>query len=367
MDEQTNLCVGFIGLGLIGGSIAKSIRRSFPKMEIIGFDVDEAALDLALKDGTPTKTVTSIESMGNCDYIFLCAPVQYNIGYLPILKDTMKDSCILTDVGSVKSDIYTAIHENDLDRYFIGGHPMVGSERSGYEAANELLIENAYYFITPSSTVSEDKITHYRNFLEALGALPIVYSPRRHDEITAYISHIPHVIASALVNLVAANEDEQGMLKRLAAGGFKDITRIASSNPVVWEHILLSNPDNVVTGLHAFIKELEDMAGYIEAKDSQHIYSFFDNARKYRNSVPERTTGIIRPNHEVYVDIPDEPGALAAVINSISDKDINLRNVGITHNREDTEGVLKICFYNSEDAVAAADILRSLQYNVYER
>jgi prephenate dehydrogenase len=109
------------------------------------------------------------------------------------------------------------------------------------------------------------------------------------------------------------------------------------------------------------------MAGYIETKDSQHIYSFFDNARKYRNSVPERTTGIIRPNHEVYVDIPDEPGALAAVINSISDKDINLKNVGITHNREDTEGVLKICFYNSEDAATAADILRSLQYNVYER
>jgi prephenate dehydrogenase len=366
MDKETNLCVGFIGLGLIGGSIAKSIRRNFPKIELLGFDVDKTALDLALKDGTLTKTVSSIESMANCDYIFLCAPVHYNIGYLPILKDTMKDSCILTDVGSVKSDIYDAIHENDLDRYFIGGHPMVGSERSGYEAANELLIENAYYFITPSSTVSQDKIANYRNFLEALGALPIVYSPERHDEITAYISHIPHVIASALVNLVAANEDEQGMLKRLAAGGFKDITRIASSSPVVWEHILLSNPDNMVTGLHAFIKELEDMVNYIETKDSQHIYSF-DNARKYRNSVPERTIGIIRPNHEVYVDIPDEPGALAAVINNISNKGINLRNVGITHNREDTEGVLKICFYNNEDAVAAADILRSLQYNVYER
>ncbi len=367
MKETTNFSIGFIGLGLIGGSIAKSIRRIFPEAEILGFDVDQNALHLALEDGTLTRTVTAIEAMGECDYIFLCAPVHYNIAYLPILKRIMKPTCILTDVGSVKSDIYRAIADNHLTDYFIGGHPMVGSERSGYDAANDRLIENAYYFVTPSETVEEKKVSEFRTFLEDLGAIPIIYSPERHDEITAYISHIPHVIASSLVNLVASKEDENGMLKQLAAGGFKDITRIASSNPVVWEHILLSNPEHVAAGLRTFIEQLEGMIAAIESDNARDIYSFFDSAKNYRNSIPEHATGVIRMNYEVYVDIPDEANALAKAISHVGEAGINLKNIGITHNREDNEGVLRLSFYDNESAVSAAVLLREQGYQVYER
>ncbi|MDO5155262.1 MAG: prephenate dehydrogenase [Eubacteriales bacterium] len=366
-STNNSFCVGFIGLGLIGGSIAKSIRRVYPNTEILGFDVDQVALNTALQEGTLNKSVTSIEAMNHCDYIFLCAPVHYNIAYLPILKSIIKESCILTDVGSVKNDIYDAIHQNHLDEYFIGGHPMVGSERSGYDAASDRLIENAYYFITPSSSVKQEKVEEYRTFLEDLGAIPIIYSPSEHDEITAYISHIPHVIASALVNLVASKEDENGMLRQLAAGGFKDITRIASSNPVVWEHILLSNPHHIATGLRTFIQELEDMTAAIEKNEARQIYSFFDTAKDYRNSIPEHATGVIRMNYEVYVDIPDEPGAVAKVTNILAEHQINLKNMGITHNREDNEGVLRLCFYTNEDAVTATERLMEQQYRIYER
>lgn len=365
--NSRSLCIGFIGLGLIGGSIAKSIRRVFPDTEILGYDVDKNALSLATSDHTLTNIVTSIEAMEDCDYIFLCAPVHYNIAYLPILKRIIKEDCVLTDVGSVKSDIYAAIHQHKLDDHFIGGHPMVGSERSGYDAANDRLIENAYYFVTPSATVSDSKVEDFRTFLEDLGAIPIIYSPERHDEITAYISHIPHVIASSLVNLVAAKEDDNGMLKQLAAGGFKDITRIASSNPVVWEHILLSNPENVVTGLKSFVNELNDMIGYIENENARGIYSFFDRAKDYRNSVPEHATGVIRMNYDVYLDIPDEPGALATAVTHIGDTNINLKNIGITHNREDNEGVLRLSFYDNDSAVAAAELLKRLGYQIYDR
>lgn len=367
MNRQNIFRIGFVGLGLIGGSIAKSIRRIFPDSEILGFDVDQAALTHAKEDKTLTNIVTSIEAMMDCDYIFLCAPVHYNIEYLPILKKNIKPSCILTDVGSVKSDIYSAIHENELDDYFIGGHPMVGSERSGYDAATDRLIENAYYFVTPSVTVQEEYVNSFRTFLEDLGAIPIIYSPERHDEITAYISHIPHIIASSLVNLVAFKEDENGMLKQLAAGGFKDITRIASSNPVVWEHILLSNSQNITKGLRSFIKELEDMISAIESEDAMNIYSFFDTAKDYRNSVPDHATGVIRMNFDVYVDIPDEVNALAKAVTLIGEANINLKNIGITHNREDNEGVLRLSFYNNEAAIAAATILKKNDYQVYER
>ena len=367
MGNNNNLCIGFIGLGLIGGSIAKSIRRIFPDTEILGFDVDQSAMTLALSDRTITKSVTSIEAMENCNYIFLCAPVHYNIAYLPIIKRIIHNDCILTDVGSVKSDIYRAIHENKLEDYFIGGHPMVGSERSGYDAANDRLIENAYYFVTPSPTVDNNKVDDFRTFLEDLGAIPIIYSPEKHDEITAYISHIPHVIASSLVNLVADEEDETGMLKQLAAGGFKDITRIASSNPVVWEHILLSNPENVTKGLKKFSEKIDSMINAIETDNARNIYDFFDHAKDYRNSIPEHATGVIRMNYDVYLDIPDEPNALATAVSHIGTAGINLKNIGITHNREDNEGVLRLSFYDNDSAVAAAGLLKDLHYQVYER
>lgn len=367
MKNKKNFCIGFIGLGLIGGSIAKSIRRIFPDTQILGFDVDQTALNLALEDNTLTKTVTAIEAMCDCDYIFLCAPVHYNIAYLPILRRIIKDSCILTDVGSVKSDICAAIHEHQLDDYFIGGHPMVGSERSGYEAANDRLIENAYYFVTPSASVKKETVSAFRTFLEDLGSIPIVYSPKQHDEITAYISHIPHVIASSLVNLAASKDDKNGMLKQLAAGGFKDITRIASSNPVVWEHILLSNPQNIINGIRIFMEELEDIITAIESEDARSIYSFFDAAKNYRNAIPEHATGVIRMNYDVYLDIPDEPGSLAQVVSYIAQAGINLKNIGITHNREDDEGVLRLSFYENDAAVSATTLLKELNYRVYER
>lgn len=359
--------IGFIGLGLIGGSIAKAIRRIFPDAELLGYDVDSTALHLATEDRTLSRTVTSIEAMNDCDYIFLCAPVHYNIDYLPILKDIMKESCILTDVGSVKNDIYQAIHEQNLDRFFIGGHPMVGSERSGYDAANDRLIENAYYFITPSEMVDTAKVDTFRTFIEDLGAIPILYSPQEHDEITAYISHIPHIIAASLVHLVADRDDEAGMLKQLAAGGFKDITRIASSNPIVWEHILLSNPLNITKGLQAFRDELDNVMQAIQTTDARKLYSFFDASRQYRNSIPERTTGVIRMDYEVYVDIPDKPNTIANAIALIGNAGINLKNLGIIHNREDNEGALRLSFYDNESAIAAAEELKQDGYTIYQR
>ena len=147
---MNDFSIGFIGLGLIGGSIAKSIHRIFPDYRIVGFDNNLSTLKEAVSDGTLTEYTDDIHTIAECNYIFLCAPVHYNIEYLRQLKPFLTDSTILTDVGSVKLDIYEAVQELGLARYFVGGHPMVGSERSGYEAATDRLIENAYYFITPA-------------------------------------------------------------------------------------------------------------------------------------------------------------------------------------------------------------------------
>lgn len=368
MNSSKPFSVGFIGLGLIGGSIAKSIRRIFPDYNITAFDVDAEALQAAVSDGTVNQAVTQVDgSFSKCDYIFLCAPVHYNIEYLSTLKSLIKPDCILTDVGSVKTDIYQAVLDMELSDTFIGGHPMVGSERSGYDAANDHLIENAYYFITPSSSVRPERIEEFSTFIEDLGAITIVYSPARHDQTTAYISHIPHIIAAELVNLVREHDDAKGMNRQLAAGGFKDITRIASSNPLIWEHILLSNPSNIIAGLEEYIEDLQQVVQAIHKKDSAYIHQFFHQAQVYRDSIPNNATGVIRMNYEIFVDIPDEPGSIEGVIHGISSAGINLKNLGISHNREDEEGVLRISFYTNQDAVHAARMLREQHYTVYER
>lgn len=368
MNLASHFTIGFIGLGLIGGSIAKSIRRIFPDYTIVAFDVDREALQAARLDGTVTIPAEQVDqTFSQCDYIFLCAPVHYNIEYLASLKSVMKPGCILTDVGSVKTDIYQAVLDCELSDSFIGGHPMVGSERSGYEAASDHLIENAYYFITPSSSVKQEQIDEFSTFIEDLGAIAIIYSPARHDQTTAYISHIPHIIASELVNLVRENDDSKGMNRQLAAGGFKDITRIASSNPVIWEHILLSNSNNIIAGLEEYIEDLQQMVQAIHKKDKEYIHDFFHHAQTYRDSIPNNATGVIRMNYEIFVDIPDEPCAIAGVINCIGTEHINLKNLGISHNREDEEGVLRISFYEKKDAERSAQLLRNQGYMVYER
>ncbi len=359
--------IGFIGLGLIGGSVAKSIRRIFPTYNIIGFDTDKSAIQCALADGTLTSATEDIHEIGSCDYIFLCAPVHYNIAYLLSLKDIIAEDCIITDVGSVKSDIYDAVRDLGLGKHFVGGHPMVGSERSGYDAASDRLIENAYYFITPAADATANRVEEFTTFISDLGAIPINYSPEEHDRLTSYISHVPHVIAATLVNVVGNADSSDGIFKSLAAGGFKDITRIASSNPTVWEHILLSNPDNIVRGLQEYIEQIQKMIYYIENNQPDKINQFFGSARTYRDSIPNNTSGVIRMHHELFVDIPDEPGALAKVTVILADAGVNLKNFGVSHNREDEEGVLRLSFYANEDQERAAALLLEKGYKIYNR
>lgn len=363
-----NFTIGFIGLGLIGGSIAKTIRRVYPNYKIIGFDINEETLKTAHKEGILHEVATEVGAQfSDCNYIFLCAPVSYNLEYLKILKPYLSDTCILTDVGSVKGAIHRAVKDFDMEEFFIGGHPMVGSEKAGYSACTDRLIENAYYFVTPSDKVSEKKVTDFTQFIEELGAMTILLKPEKHDEFTAAISHVPHIIAAELVRLVKDTDTDDGILKQLAAGGFKDITRIASSSPTVWEQICFSNSENIKKLLRHMISNMQDVLVALEGNRHDAIYDFFQEAGEYRNSVPDTAVGLIQKTYEIFVDIPDEPGTLASTTTSLALHNINIKNIGIIHNREYEEGVLKIVLYDGESAQQAYEILTNRNYNVHIR
>ena len=242
--------IGFIGLGLIGGSIAKTIRKFHPDYHILAYAKHKETLAAALScNAIDAVLEEKDERYRTCDYIFLCAPVEYNIEYLKYLKDVISDDCIITDAGSVKGPIHKAVEELGMEHCFIGGHPMAGSEQSGFEHSSDHLLENAYYILTPGGEVPLEKLTKFSELIDSLGSIPMVLTAEEHDFITAGVSHLPHIIASSLVNLVNTLDNEAEYMKTIAAGGFRDITRIASSSPVMWEQICVENHENISTVL----------------------------------------------------------------------------------------------------------------------
>ncbi len=360
---------GFIGLGLIGGSLAKTLKRVRPDCQIMAYTRTRKTAQQALEERVIDQICESPAdtAFASCDYIFLCAPVGSNIEALHTLKEIVPESCILTDVGSVKSDIHQAASQLGLNGRFIGGHPMTGSEKSGFVNANAHLFENSYYIITPSEGSDPDRIESYRALATKFGALPIVLDYRQHDFVTAAVSHLPHLIAASLVNTVHDLDSKDEIMKMIAAGGFKDITRIASSSPEMWEHICISNRDNISKVMDTFIELLEESRDQMRAGNGQGIYRTFERSRDYRDSFSSSPLGAIKKIYTIYCDIVDESGAIATIATTLAVNGISIKNIGIVHNREFEDGVLRIEFYEEEPSLRAAEILRQHRYQVWVR
>lgn len=364
---MTTTRIGFIGLGLIGGSIAKAIRQYYPDYELLAYDKNKETLALAVQEGTIHTACTTIDDhFQNCAYIFLCAPIAYNTAYLNQLKPYITEDCILTDVGSVKTSIHEEVIALQMEESFIGGHPMAGSEKSGFVNSKAHLIENAYYILTPSAKVSQEKINAYQTFVKSLKALPILLDYQKHDEITGTISHLPHILASSLVNFVRETDTSDELMKQLAAGGFKDITRIASSSPIMWQQICLKNKKNISKILGAYIETLNHAKQAIDNSEESVLYSLFETSRDYRNSMPNTSAGPIKKQFAIYCDIIDETGGIATIATILASNMISIKNIGIIHNREFEEGVLRIEFYDEDSSAEAAALLQKYRYIVYE-
>lgn len=363
---MTDSTFGFVGFGLIGGSIAKGIKRCLPDATIIAYMRSREKLEKARNDGIVDIILDGVnEHLKECDIIFLCTPVEYNASYLSEIRPFLKPGAILTDVGSTKTNIHEVVTELGMEDCFIGGHPMAGSEKTGYENSTDHLLENAYYIITPASRSHQTDIDRMVAVANTMGSLPIVLDYREHDRVVAAISHLPHIIASSLVNLVRDSDNPQTMMKRLAAGGFKDITRIASSSPEMWEQICMTNTDNIVAMLESYIASLTDTLNELKQHDAPAIRQLFDTSRAYRNSIIDTVYGSVAPEYSFTVDVVDEPGAISTLAVILSARGISIRNIGINHNREHGEHALKIIFYDESSMNAAWEQLRKYNYELY--
>ena len=290
----------------------------------------------------------------DAEIVFVATPV----GEVPEAARQALDgtSAVVTDVGGVKASVV----EQVADRRFVGGHPMAGSEQEGLDGATADLFEGAVWVLTPVEDTDPAAFTLVRSVVSSLGAEVIEVSPERHDHLVAVVSHVPHLTAAALMTLAATRAEEQRGLLRLAAGGFRDMTRIASGHPGIWPDICVANRTAIAATLDDLVAALTTLRDDVSGEDRPALLSTLSAARAARNSLPSRS---VRPGElaEVRVPIKDRPGELATITTLATDLDVNIYDIEIDHSAEGTKGVLVLVV----DATRAERIVGGLMAHNY--
>lgn len=356
---------GIVGLGLIGGSLAKALKSRAGVEKIVAVNRNEDVLKLAYSEGVISEYATDITDIfRGCDIVFLCTPVDILFEYAKKLVPFLDADCIVTDVGSTKKALYEKMNLFSDNFLYIGGHPMTGSEKFRYQASKEHLFENAYYIIVPGSSVPNQKVLLFRKLISNIGAIPLTLSSSEHDHIAASISHVPHIMAASLVNLVKQLDSEKEHMHLLAAGGFKDITRIASSSPDMWKSVCFENKEEIISVLNSLEMVISNMKSSLEKQDEPGVYDFFNQARLYRDSFSSVTPGRYSGRFEINVDVLDKPGSIAIITVLFSSNAINIKNLEIVNNRESDNGALLISFASEEERQKSIKLLREMNYEV---
>ncbi|TDF99359.1 prephenate dehydrogenase [Paenibacillus piri] len=355
------------GVGLIGGSLALCFKGK-PGLTVVGHSNNPQSVDKYIKRQVVDHATTSMEeAAADADFIFLCVPVGNLDEYLIKLSAIpLKPDCIITDVGSTKASIAACAARLQLNRaFFIGGHPMAGKEKSGVEAATSHLFENAFYVLTPDASVPDEAYRKLAELLEWTRAKLIKVDPVLHDEVVGAISHLPHIIAVALVNQIAGYNESNDLYQNLAAGGFRDITRIASGDPIIWRDILINNREVMLKLLADWNREVDRFIRLLEEQDGDGIAKQFQTAGEFRSSLPERRKGVLTSVYELYVDVPDHPGIIGQITMLLGNQKVNLSNIHIIESREDVPGVLRLSFREESHLDRALELLKQENYTVH--
>ncbi len=277
--------VGIVGVGLIGASIALEIKRNNLAQMVFGFDENQKSLELATKNGT-IDGYSSIKDIGVCDFVVVATPVGSIVDVLKDVIPKLKDGAIVIDVGSVKGAVVDKIKPFLNDRvHFVPIHPIAGIEKFGVLSAKEGLFEGAYCIVTPYDGINKFTVSKIENFIKALGMRIEFMDAKEHDKVFAYISHLPHLIAYALVALIEEKDDEKF---KFIGGGFRDFTRIAASSEKMWSDIFLLNKDKLLESIKEFEGSVEKIKLLIENNNTEELIKYLKQARIYKESLDER-------------------------------------------------------------------------------
>lgn len=359
-----------IGCGLIGGSLSLALQKAGAVSRVIGYDKNPEALREARARGVIHETAEHLEDgVRFADLIVLAAPSPVVIDLLVEVKKHIylaAPDVLITDVCSTKKLVQDRAKQCDLHEHFLGGHPMAGSEKSGVQAADALLLENAVYVLTPEKD-QDEKARRFAEVLAHAGSRVRFMDAKEHDRVVAAISHVPHLIASTLVSQVRDLANQSAAYTELAAGGFRDITRIASADPALWRDITLENQAEILPLLDDWIRRINTLKTILSSREQTHLHQFFDDARVFRDALPARSTGAIRAVFAVTVSVPDEPGIIGRIAMLLGEHHISIRNIGILESREEDLGQLLLQFDTIQFHDEAIFVLQGEGYQIIDR
>ena len=326
MNDASVRTANVLGLGLIGGSVALALRER--GWRVCGTDTDSDRVRAAVERGVVERGELDAEA----EITFVAVPPKAMID--EVRRALATTSGVVTDVGSVKSAVCAAID----DPRFVGGHPMAGSELEGLDGADPQLFTGAVWVLAPTNATDDASFATVAEVVSELGAEVVGLDPRRHDDLVAVVSHVPHLTAATLMRLADRRAEEHAALLRLAAGGFRDMTRIASGHPAIWLDICDENRSPIVDVLTALIDGLADMRSIVESGDREGLLTRLRTAREARANLPAR---IKQPADlaELRIPIPDRPGSAAEVFTLAAELGVNIPNFEVVHSVEGDRGI----------------------------
>jgi prephenate dehydrogenase len=316
-----------VGLGLIGGSIGRALRARGWWVE--GTDVDAARVAEAVRQ----EVIDEAGLDRAAELTFVAVPALATPDAVKHVLETT--SGLVTDTAGVKASVVGST----TDPRFLGGHPMAGSEQDGLEGADGELFEGAVWVLTPTAETTDEVFATVASTVSSLGAEVVALTPERHDSLVAVVSHVPHLAAATLMTLADDRAEEHAALLRLAAGGFRDMTRIAAGHPAIWPDICEENRAAIVEGLDGLIAGLRSVRDVVDRTDRDALLALLTRARAARTNLPTR---VARPADlaEVRIPIPDRPGAAAEVFTLASELGVNVADFEVYHSAEGAKGIM---------------------------
>lgn len=350
--------IAIIGTGLIGGSLGLAMKRARPSLTIVGHDGADM-LDAALIVGAIDEPALSLaQGVSDADLVVIATPLAAALSVLEDIKDALRPGALITDVGSVKRPIVErAANVLPSEVVFVGGHPMAGSSAGGVAHSDAMLFENAVYVLCPVGREIPEQFEPATHLLEEIGARILVLDAETHDRVAAAVSHLPQLLAVALVEAAYAVGGDASLVQTLAAGGFRDMTRIADSPFELWRGILAANHGNVLDALSAVSSVVQRIRNRIIEEDYDAIGDIFTEATERRREIPRDMRGFLQPLHNVVVHAADRPGVLRELSGALADADINIKDIELLKIREGTGGAFRVGFSSASDAALAAERL----------
>ncbi len=359
--------IAVIGCGMIGGSIALSLSRSGHQVSVLDLPENEIAILKQIPSVAVLKNIAEVCSRKPA-VIFICVPSEKTVDVIRQIAGMVAEGTIVTDVAGVKKPVMDAAKSAVPKKVvFIGGHPMAGSEKSGVEAAQPFLFQNAVYVLSPLRNYSDEALSPLLTAIQQLGARILFMDAAKHDKIAAATSHLPQLLAVELVNLIGRLSRGDQSFNTLAAGGFRDMTRIASSDFAVWKDVILSNKENIGDVIGMYMERLGDLHKFVTGGRSKEVQREFENAKYARSAIRKGGKGFLKPLYDLYVVVEDKVGVLKDITSTLAESSINIKDIELLKVREGTGGMFRLSFDTEQIMDRAAQELEKQRFQILRK